>query len=224
MPGDLASSAATVPVAPASKLLNRMALEWIVCASAVLLCPPPRPPLGLSMLLLVLLFFVQHCVYLGFDTRLRFLLLQSMCLVVPDLMLVRLERLEFPEAAVFYWSLRAERGVPDFMAGLWMIPLLFNSVIAERHGKFVATVTGCLLFLAAEASTAHWPVWRAQHVDLLVGGLARYLVVPLAVLTRSTLEAEQLARSQSLLLQVVIAVVNAGLYALFLWLALWAAA
>jgi hypothetical protein len=223
MPAHSAASSRAVPAA--SSLYNRMALEWSVCAAAVLLCPQPRPPLGLSMLLLVLLFLAQHGVYFGFDNRLRFLMLQSCCLVLPDLMLVRLGKLDFPETGLFYWSLRAEveRGVPDFMAGLWMIPLLFNSVIAERHGNIVATLAGCVLFWAAEASTDIWPVWRAQRADMLIGGLARYLLVPLAVLTRSTLEAEALARSQGWLMKVVIALANAGLYALFLRLALWAA-
>lgn len=204
--------------------LNRLTVDYLLFASMIASYSYHENALahGSCIFLLVLLFHIMHWAYVLrtapplYQERFDFLLLCSACLVLPDVMLVRLGVLEFPACGLFYFM----GAVPDFMAAMWAIPLLIASVVARRHGRGAGAAAGAAIFIAAEAAIMAVPIWRARRVALLAGGLAVYLPVPLAALAWSTLELEALAQGVSLGEKFALALGNAGLYAAALRLSL----
>jgi hypothetical protein len=148
------------------------------------------PQLGQMMIWLVLLY---HLLLVGgawlrshhelIDAWL-FLAPLSLCQVMPDSMLVQVFGvLVFPD-------LGAERiaGVPLYMAGLWVCPLLlviwFSSLVNLRSGVLAvvaAALSAVAIFGVAEWQARPLSIWVVRNV-FTVNGVAPYVLAPEAAL------------------------------------------
>jgi hypothetical protein len=129
-----------------------------------------------------------------------FLLLLSVCLVLPDMALVDVVgALRFPD-------LGGPRlgSVPLAMAGMWAIPLWIVIAVADRYpsrplsGRLIwAGVAGFVLFVGSEAILPLLPLWEPVGVTTL-GTVALYVVVPEVLLSVVTYLVFDLTRRKSL--------------------------
>lgn len=194
--------------APGSSASDRAALRLAAAwaAGTAVLLVLPTGALGVRIGLAVALWHVAVVAHVAvrrdtaWQSAYALVAPMSVLLVLPDHFLaVGLGTIVFPDTGAPFVG-----AVPVFMAGMWAIPLaavVLAGRAAERRkgalwGIAAGTAVGLAFFLAAEATSGVLPLWEPVGVPLW-GAVAPYVVPAEAILSATTVLADQWSRGRS---------------------------